>query len=52
MVDFTEEPTITETSKENGRREYTTPTLTDYGAIAELTEGSFAGVGIDNAIYS
>ena len=52
MADFTEQPPIVQTNKDTGRQEYTRPTLTDYGAIAELTEGVPFGVGIDAAIYS
>ena len=34
------------------RQTYTTPALTDFGSFAEITQGTFAGVGPDNAIYS
>jgi hypothetical protein len=34
------------------RKPYDTPTLTDFGSCTELTQGTFAGVGADNAIYS
>jgi hypothetical protein len=31
---------------------YETPTLRDFGTVAELTHGTFAGVGVDSAVYS
>ncbi len=34
------------------RKSYHTPTLTDFGSFAEITQGTFAGVGPDSAIYS
>jgi hypothetical protein len=34
------------------RKSYTTPTLTDFGSCAEITQGTFAGVGADNGVYS
>jgi hypothetical protein len=34
------------------RKAYNTPTLTDFGSFAEITQGTFAGVGPDNTIYS
>lgn len=34
------------------RKEYEAPTLTDFGSCAELTAGTFAGVGPDSGIYS
>jgi asparagine synthase (glutamine-hydrolysing) len=37
---------------EETRKPYETPTLTDFGSCAELTQGTFAGVGADSGIYS
>jgi hypothetical protein len=37
---------------DNDRKPYVTPTLTDFGSCAELTQGTFAGVGVDSGIYS
>lgn len=37
---------------ENERKPYVTPTLTDFGSCAEITQGTFAGVGADSGIYS
>jgi hypothetical protein len=34
------------------RKEYVTPSLTDFGSFAEITQGTFAGVGVDNGVYS
>jgi hypothetical protein len=34
------------------RKPYVTPTLTDFGSCAEITQGTFAGVGPDSGIYS
>ena len=34
------------------RKPYSTPTLTDFGSCADLTQGTFAGVGADNGVYS
>jgi hypothetical protein len=44
--------TINETSIENTRKEYVTPSLTDFGSFSEITQGTFAGVGADNGVYS
>lgn len=52
MAEFTEAPPVEGNSEERERQAYTTPMLIDYGSIAELTGGTFAGVGADNAIYS
>jgi hypothetical protein len=51
MAELTKDP-IDEDGHMNERRPYITPTLIDYGAIAELTEGSYAGVGTDFGVYS
>lgn len=40
------------TAEEVDRKPYSTPTLADFGSCAELTQGTFAGVGPDNGIYS
>jgi hypothetical protein len=34
------------------RKTYSTPTLTDFGSFAEITNGTLAGVGADSAVYS
>lgn len=39
-------------TQENERKQYVTPTLTDFGSCAEITQGTFAGVGADSGIYS
>jgi hypothetical protein len=44
-------PVATETVQMD-RKTYVTPTLTDFGSFAEITQGTFAGVGADNTIYS
>lgn len=44
-------PVSTETTNAD-RKPYVTPTLTDFGSFSEITQGTFAGVGADNAIYS
>lgn len=41
-----------ETPQPTERKPYTSPTLTDFGSCAELTQGTFAGVGVDNGVYS
>jgi len=41
-----------ETPAVDTRKEYVTPSLTDFGSFAEITQGTFAGVGADNGIYS
>jgi hypothetical protein len=51
------EPRMEETTKEvtaaaDDRKSYVTPTLTDFGSCAEITQGTFAGVGADSGIYS
>ncbi|HVG24675.1 MAG TPA: lasso RiPP family leader peptide-containing protein [Thermoanaerobaculia bacterium] len=33
------------------RKPYSTPTLADFGSLAEITQGG-AGTGTDNVIYS
>jgi len=39
-------------TQENNRKPYVTPMLVDFGSCAEITQGTFAGVGADNGIYS
>jgi len=41
-----------DTPTENTRKEYVKPSLTDFGSFAEITQGTFAGVGADNGVYS
>ena len=36
----------------DARKTYVSPTLTDFGSCAEITKGTFAGVGADSGIYS
>ena len=38
--------------QENNRKPYVTPTLVDFGSCAEITQGTFAGVGADSGVYS
>jgi len=46
------EETNVNPTQENDRKPYVTPTLTDFGSCAEITQGTFAGVGADNGVYS
>lgn len=46
------EETKNETMTADERKAYVTPTLTDFGSCAEITQGTFAGVGADNGVYS
>ena len=34
------------------RKAYTTPTLTAFGSVADITEGSPTGTGADSGVYS
>ncbi|HTE44255.1 MAG TPA: hypothetical protein VK636_03335 [Gemmatimonadaceae bacterium] len=52
MSDLTEAQAADGTGEAGERRAYVAPTLIDYGAIDELTEGTFAGIGVDFGIYS
>lgn len=45
-----EEKSTSIPTQEN-RKPYVAPTLTDFGSCAEITQGTFAGVGAD-AVYS
>lgn len=47
----TTSPVSNETAQAE-RKTYNTPTLTDFGSFAEITQGTFAGVGPDTGIYS
>jgi len=47
----TTSPVTTETAQAE-RKTYNTPTLTDFGSFTEITQGTFAGVGADAAVYS
>ena len=47
-----EETTNVTTAQEPERKPYVAPTLTDFGTCADLTQGTFAGVGGDNGTYS
>lgn len=44
-------PVSTETAQAE-RKQYDTPTLTDFGSFAEITQGTIAGVGADSGVYS
>jgi len=44
--------TVSPEASEAERKPYTTPTLTDFGSVTEITQGTFAGVGADSGIYS
>jgi hypothetical protein len=46
------EETQNSTPIDETRKEYVTPALTDFGSFAEITQGSFAGGGVDNGSYS
>jgi hypothetical protein len=50
-MDQSNTPVSTETAQQD-RKPYTTPALTDFGSFAEITQGTFAGVGADSGIYS
>jgi hypothetical protein len=51
-MDQTTNATVSQDAAQTGRKAYSTPTLTDFGSFAEITQGTFAGVGPDNTIYS
>jgi hypothetical protein len=51
-MDQTTNITVSTDSAQTDRKVYSTPTLTDFGSFAEITQGTFAGVGVDNATYS
>jgi hypothetical protein len=34
------------------RKAYETPTLTDFGSVAEITQGASGTAAVDNAVYS
>jgi hypothetical protein len=38
--------------EETARKPYETPTLTDFGSCAELTQGFAGNAGVDNVLYS
>lgn len=48
--------TIKSTTNEHGtqpeRKPYSTPSLTDLGSFAEITQGAVGASGADNVIYS
>ena len=44
-------PVSTETIQDE-RKAYETPTLTDFGSFAEITQGPPGGLGPDSGIYS
>jgi hypothetical protein len=50
--DLNMEEMNTASAIETERKQYVAPTLTDFGSCAELTQGTFAGVGVDNGVYS
>ena len=39
-------------TQETERKPYVTPSLTDFGSCAEITQGTFINVGADNGTYS
>jgi hypothetical protein len=51
-MDQTTNAPVSHDSVQAERKAYSTPTLTDFGSFAEITQGTFAGLGPDNAIYS
>jgi len=44
--------TGTDSHETQPRTPYITPTLTDLGSVAEITQGSSGGSGTDSGIYS
>ena len=39
-------------SAQTERKAYVAPVLKDFGSFAEITQGTFAGVGPDATVYS
>jgi hypothetical protein len=50
-MDHTMETTAN-TDVQPERKPYSTPTLTDFGSLAEITQGATGTAGTDNVIYS
>lgn len=51
-MDQSPNATVSEQLTETTRKEYRTPTLTDFGSFAELTQASAAPSGTDSGVYS
>lgn len=51
-MDRTMTAPISNEAAQTERKSYNTPTLTDFGSFAEITQGTLAGVGPDGGIYS
>jgi hypothetical protein len=49
-MDHTMETTNTDVQPE--RKPYSTPSLTDFGSLAEITQGAAGDAGTDNVVYS
>lgn len=52
MIESDDTPSSDQDEKGICRGEYVTPTLIDYGAVAELTEGPPSGIAADAGIFS
>ena len=50
-MDHTSNAPVAQETTPSDRKPYSTPTLTDFGSFAELTQGG-TGVGADIGIYS
>jgi hypothetical protein len=46
------EPTVNDSAPQPERKPYSTPTLTDFGSFAEITQGNAGNAGTDNVVYS
>jgi hypothetical protein len=51
-MDQTTNAPVSHDTVQADRKAYNTPTLTDFGSFAEITQGTFAGLGPDSGIYS
>jgi hypothetical protein len=41
-----------DTTAAEHRKEYVTPSLTDFGSFAEITQGNTGTTAVDNGLYS
>jgi hypothetical protein len=51
-MDQTTNTPVSHDSVQAERKAYNTPSLTDFGSFAEITQGTFAGTGPDGGFYS
>jgi hypothetical protein len=51
-MDHTTDTLANEPSTQPERKPYSTPSLTDFGSFAEITQGATGTAGTDNVIYS